>query len=169
MSVDPQWRRLDLAGTDEARARLAASCGSARWVERMLKRRPFGSRQALLDAASEEWWALGPDDWREAFAHHPKIGDREALRNRFSATRALSEKEQAGVAGASDAVLAALEEHNRAYEARFGYIFIVCATGRSAEEMLVLLRERLRNEPDQEIRVAAQEQARITAIRLGSL
>jgi 2-oxo-4-hydroxy-4-carboxy-5-ureidoimidazoline decarboxylase len=166
MTSDSRWRILDFAAAAEARALLATSCGSARWVERMMKRRPFGSREALLDAARVEWWALGPDDWREAFAHHPKIGDREALRTRFAATRALSEKEQAGVAGASEAVLAELEQQNRAYEAKFGYIFIVCATGKSAEEMLALLRERLRNEPDREIRIAADEQARITAIRL---
>ncbi len=135
----------------------------------MLARRPFGSHEALLAAAREDWSALSADDWREAFGHHPKIGDRDALRARFAATRHLAAAEQAGVDSASDAVLDALAAGNREYEAKFGFIFIVCATGRAADEMLTLLRDRLANEPGQEIRIAAEEQARITAIRLERL
>lgn len=135
----------------------------------MIARRPFASRDALLAAAREEWFALSPDDWREAFSHHPKIGDREALRARFPATHHLSEREQAGVSGASDDVLEALAEGNLAYEQKFGHIFIVCATGRSAEEMLAALRARLVNDVDTEIRIAAGEQAKITALRLEQL
>jgi 2-oxo-4-hydroxy-4-carboxy-5-ureidoimidazoline decarboxylase len=163
------WRRLDRASADEVRAILMSCCGSTRWVERMLTHRPFASREALLDAARIELQALEPFDWREAFGHHPKIGDREALRTRFGATRHLSEKEQAGVTGASDAVIDALAAGNREYEERFGYIFIVCATGKSADEMLSLLRDRLTNDPEREILVAAEEQAKITAIRLESM
>ncbi len=132
----------------------------------MLLRRPFGSRPALLTAAREEWFALAPDDWRDAFAHHPKIGDLGALRARFAATAALAEREQAGVAGAPDAILEALAEGNRAYEQKFGFIFIVCAAGRSAGEMLDMLRARLRNDPRTELLIAAEEQAQITARRL---
>jgi 2-oxo-4-hydroxy-4-carboxy-5-ureidoimidazoline decarboxylase len=135
----------------------------------MLARHPFGSLENLLRDARTEWFALMPDDWREAFDHHPKIGDRESLRRRFPATHQLSEREQAGVAQASDAVLDALSDGNRAYEAQFGYIFIVCATGRSADEMLTMLRERLANDPGTELRVAAEEQAKITALRLEGL
>lgn len=160
------WRRLDLAPAAEARALLERCCGSSRWVERMLARRPYGSEAAMLQAAREEWFALGHADWLEAFSHHPKIGDRDALARRFSATRDLSSREQSGVDAASQATLAALAEGNAAYEARFGYIFIVCATGRSAAEMLALLDERLGHDPAQEIRIAAEEQARITALRL---
>jgi 2-oxo-4-hydroxy-4-carboxy-5-ureidoimidazoline decarboxylase len=160
------WRRLDLAAPDEARGLLRTCCGSARWVERMTARRPFGGREALLAAARDEWFALTPADWREAFDHHPRIGDRDALRRRFAAPRRLSENEQAGVDGAPEEVLTALAEGNRAYEDRFGYIFIVCATGRSAGEMLALLRARIANDPDTEIRIAAEEQARITELRL---
>jgi 2-oxo-4-hydroxy-4-carboxy-5-ureidoimidazoline decarboxylase len=138
-------------------------------VEQMLARRPFGSLENLLGVARTEWLALTPEDWREAFDHHPKIGDRESLRRRFPSTHQLSEREQAGVAGASEAVLDALSEGNRAYEARFGYIFIVCATGRSADEMLTMLRARLVNDPGTELRVAAEEQAKITALRLEGL
>jgi 2-oxo-4-hydroxy-4-carboxy-5-ureidoimidazoline decarboxylase len=132
----------------------------------MLLRRPFGGVPALLTAAREEWFALAPDDWRDAFAHHPKIGDLGALRARFAATAALAEREQAGVAGAPHAILDALAEGNRAYEQRFGFIFIVCAAGRSAGEMLDMLRARLRNDPRTELLIAAEEQAQITARRL---
>ena len=163
------WRRLDQADGAEASALLTRCCGSTRWVERMLERRPFRNQAVLLAAAREEWQTLNADDWREAFTHHPRIGDRDAVRARFPATHDLSSREQAGVEGASDAVLDALADANRDYEARFGYIFIVCATGKSAEEMLVLLRQRLHNDPDDEIRIAAAEQAKITAIRLSAL
>ena len=132
----------------------------------MLQRRPFRSVDNLLAAARAEWFALTPDDWRAAFRHHPKIGDGESMRARFPTTAQLSETEQHGVAGASDAVLDALVEGNRAYEAKFGYIFIVCATGKTAEEMLALLRRRLGNEPQAELLTAAGEQAKITELRL---
>ena len=132
----------------------------------MLARRPFGSRDGLLTAAGHEWQALGEDDWRDAFTHHPKIGDRDSLRARFPDTHALSAREQSGVDGAPDAVLAALAERNREYERKFGYIFIVCATGLTAGEMLARLTARLGNSPAQEISVAAAEQAKITALRL---
>ena len=135
----------------------------------MLTRRPFHTQQDLIAAAREEWFALTEGDWLEAFRHHPKIGDRDALRQRFPATHHLSEREQAGVSGASDAVIDALAEGNRSYEAKFGYIFIVCATGRSADEMLAMLHERLDNDPAREIHIAAEEQAKITALRVPTL
>lgn len=135
----------------------------------MMERRPFGSQMTMLAAAEEEWFALGPEDWREAFSHHPRIGDVEALRLRFAETRRLSEREQAGVMAADDDVIKALAAGNRAYEQRFGYIFIVCATGKSADEMLRLLRARLENDASTEIRLAAEEQAKITRIRLNRL
>jgi 2-oxo-4-hydroxy-4-carboxy-5-ureidoimidazoline decarboxylase len=159
-----QW--LDRATADEARAFLATCCGSALWVERMQQRRPFGSDEQLVAVARAEWFALAPEDWREAFRHHPKIGDRASLRARFPATAALSEHEQRGVSLASDATLDALAEGNREYEQKFGYIFIVCATGKTAEEMLALLRERLSNHPHAELLIAAEEQAAITKLRL---
>jgi len=163
------WRKLDLAGADEARQLLTTCCGAAQWVESMMERRPFGSAGGLDVAAHESWLALEPDDWREAFAHHPKIGDREALRTRFAATRTLSACEQSGVDGATDAVLDELADGNRRYEERFGFIFIVCATGKSAGEMLAILRGRLDNDPAKELVIAAGEQAKITGIRLASL
>jgi 2-oxo-4-hydroxy-4-carboxy-5-ureidoimidazoline decarboxylase len=158
--------RLDRASADEARSLLSRCCAARRWVEAMLARRPFVSDARLLAIAREVWLGLGADDWREAFAHHPKIGDRAALAARFAATRELSLREQAGVRTAPDAVLDALERGNQIYQARFGYIFIVCATGKSADEMLSMLETRLTNPPEVEIRVAAEEQSQITALRL---
>ena len=131
--------------------------------------RPFRSDQALYEAARREWFALGPDDWKDAFAAHPRIGDQKSLRARFPATHQLSESEQAGVRAASDDVLDALAANNAEYEQRFGYIFIVCATGKSADEMLNLLHARLQNDPPSELRVAAFEQASITELRLRGL
>lgn len=163
------WQRLDRAPPADLRTLLFTCCGSARWVDAMAACRPFGSNDQLLAAARRTWWALTPADWQEAFSHHPKIGDRRQDQNTIAATRHLSVKEQALVADAPGDILAALEQANRAYELRFGYIFIVCATGRSAAEMLQMLHERLGNDPETEIRIAAEQQAQITAIRLKAL
>lgn len=160
------WQRIDTAGEADAQALLMRCCGSARWVDAMLARRPFGDDASLLSAARDVWFSLDASDWRDAFSHHPKIGDRDALRTRFAATRSLSEREQAGVSGAADGILDALAEGNAAYERRFGFIFIVCATGKTAEEMLGLLCSRIDNDPTREIQIAAAEQAKITALRL---
>lgn len=152
------WQRVDGASEQDARALLHQCCGARAWVNAMIARRPFGSTAALLDAAGESWWSLSPDDWRAAFASHPKIGDRSST--------GLPAKEQAGVRAASSDVLSALADGNRAYHEKFGYIFIVCATGKTAEEMLAILQQRLGNDPDQEIRIAAAEQEKINASRL---
>jgi 2-oxo-4-hydroxy-4-carboxy-5-ureidoimidazoline decarboxylase len=153
----------------EAQAAFLRCCGSTRWVQQMAARRPFGNGSELLAAAGEIWWGLTEADWLEAFAAHPKIGDLDALRRRFAATAAWSTEEQAGMAGASEAILQALAEGNRQYEVRFGHIFIVCASGKSAEEMLMLLRQRLNNTPPAELRIAAGEQDKITRLRLERL
>jgi 2-oxo-4-hydroxy-4-carboxy-5-ureidoimidazoline decarboxylase len=158
--------RINAWDDDEAIAAFRRCCGSTRWAEQMSRRRPFDSEAALFEAAGRVWWALDPADWLEAFAAHPRIGDRDALRARFAATAAWSAREQAGVDGAPEEVLAALAAANDRYHERFGYIFIVCATGKTAEEMLALIRERLANDPEVEIQTAAAEQARITRIRL---
>ena len=135
----------------------------------MTAHRPFADAAALFALADACWAGLSRDDWLEAFAHHPRIGDVEGLRTRFANTRAWAAGEQAGTASASEAVLQALTEGNRAYEARFGYIFIVCATGKSAEEMLGLLHARLPNDPAAELPIAAEEQRKITRLRLEKL
>jgi 2-oxo-4-hydroxy-4-carboxy-5-ureidoimidazoline decarboxylase len=161
-----RWRRIDAAPAEEARALLRLCCAAPRWIDRMLARRPFASEKAVLTAAREEWFLLSSADWREAFSHHPRIGDIESLKKKFANTRTLSEREQAGVDGASPEILDALVEANRQYEARFGHIFIVCATGKTAAEMLGLLNARLKNGPEEEIRIAAEEHARICELRL---
>ena len=131
-----------------------------------MARRPFGSPAAALAAAQDEWFRLPPENWLEAFAHHPRIGDRNAMRAKFASARALSAQEQSGVDGTSEQVLNDLLEANRAYERRYGFIFIVCASGKSAEEMLDLLRARMNNERSAELRIAAEEHAKICDLRL---
>jgi 2-oxo-4-hydroxy-4-carboxy-5-ureidoimidazoline decarboxylase len=154
---------------DEAFSSFHRCCGSARWSEQMARLRPFDSEVALFDAAERVWWGLAPADWLEAFAAHPKIGDRDAMRAKFAATADWSAREQAGIEGASEDVLRELAEANVRYEERFGYLFIVCATGKTAGAMLALLNDRLPNDPDLEIKVAAAEQAKIARIRLEKL
>jgi 2-oxo-4-hydroxy-4-carboxy-5-ureidoimidazoline decarboxylase len=150
----------------DARVALLRCGGSRHWAEAMTALRPVAAEAAVFDAAERVWWELARADWLEAFAAHPRIGELDALRARFAATAAWSAHEQAGVAGAPEDVLQRLAEGNRAYEERFGFIFIVCATGRSAAEMLRLLEARLGNAPDDEIEIAASEQAKITRLRL---
>ena len=151
---------------DEACESFGRCCGSTRWSREMAQRRPFESDAALFEAADRLWWALAPSDWLEAFAAHPKIGAREAPRPEHAATALWSAGEQSGTERAGADVLENLAELNRRYEARFGYIFIVCATGKSAEEMLAILERRLSHCPEDEIKLAAAEQAKITRIRL---
>ena len=162
-------QRLDQAGESDARRLLTTCCGARAWVEGMLARRPFGSDERLLAEARTVWFRLSADDWREAFHHHPRIGDRASLAARFPQTAHLSAREQAGVSGAAGDTLDALAEGNRLYEARFGFIFIVCATGKTAEDILALLQARLSNDAETELRIAAEEQARITELRLRRL
>jgi 2-oxo-4-hydroxy-4-carboxy-5-ureidoimidazoline decarboxylase len=166
---DVDLDRINSWGRDEARAAFLKCCGSHRWAEGMVAKRPFADEAELFDAAERAWWGLDRTDWLEAFAAHPQIGDLDALREKFAATADWSAGEQAGVAGAPEEILAELARGNLAYRTRFGYIFIVCATGKTAGEMLDLLRGRLDNTPEEEIAIAAAEQAKITRIRLGKL
>lgn len=168
MSAALALERINTLHAEEARAAFASCCGSRAWVEGMVAGRPYADVERLLDRAAEAWWSLGPGDWREAFAHHPRIGDMESLRRRFAGA-ADPAREQASVAAAGEETLAALAAGNRAYEERFGYIFIVRASGRSADEMLAALRARLKNDPADEIRIAAAQQLEITRLRLERL
>ena len=158
---------LDAATDADARALLTRACGASRWVDRMMARRPFGGDARLLRAARIEWFGLTEADWLEAFSHHPRIGDRSALEARFPQTHDLSAKEQSGIGIAGADTLTALAQANTDYFNRFGFIFIVCATGKTAAEMLALLLSRLQNDRATELRIAAEEQAKITALRLG--
>jgi 2-oxo-4-hydroxy-4-carboxy-5-ureidoimidazoline decarboxylase len=159
--------RLNALEKEAARAALLRCCGVIAWAEAMLAHRPFASTPALLAAADALFFALDTEQKREAFAHHPEIGANLAeLRARFQSTAALSVREQAGVSSADDATLARLRDGNAAYKARFGYVFIVCASGKSAQEMLELLTARLDNDPKAELELAAAELAKITRLRL---
>ncbi|MBS1664072.1 MAG: 2-oxo-4-hydroxy-4-carboxy-5-ureidoimidazoline decarboxylase [Bacteroidetes bacterium] len=160
-----------LNGLDEASLgdALRNCCGSTRWVEKMRAIFPVADREFLYAEAVSAWRACSEEDWREAFGHHPRIGDLEGLKKKFAATADWASQEQAGTGGASMEVLEALAEGNEAYERRYGYIFIVCATGKTAEEMLGLLRGRIGNVPEAELLVAMGEQEKITRIRLEKL
>jgi 2-oxo-4-hydroxy-4-carboxy-5-ureidoimidazoline decarboxylase len=154
---------------EEARAELLRCCGSSLWADAMARARPFKDESSVYAEAGWLWSQTGPEDWREAISHHPRIGDVDKLRERFKASGAWSEQEQQGMQGASEDVVQALADGNREYEARFGFIFLICATGKSAREMLEHLRERMNNPPALELRIAAGEQAQITRLRLEKL
>jgi 2-oxo-4-hydroxy-4-carboxy-5-ureidoimidazoline decarboxylase len=158
---------LDQSALTEA---LQKCCGSTAWVDSMVSIFPVTDATTLLNQATAQWNKLTEADWREAFTHHPKIGgDVAALRKKFASTSAWAEGEQASVKQASQATLEALAAGNTEYEKKFGYIFIVCATGKTAEEMLALLQARLPNKPEDEILIAAGEQDKISRIRLEKL
>ena len=146
-----------------ARSALGRCCGARRWVDTMLAARPFASDAELWATAERVWWGLGRADWLEAFAAHPRIGAR------VGAGMDWARREQAGAAGAAEATLAALAQGNVTYEERFGHVFLISATGKTADEMLGALRGRLTNDPATELRVAAEEQAKITRLRLDKL
>ncbi len=169
-SDDPLLTRLNEASPDEAAALLTRCCGARRWVSAMVAARPFVSRAHLMGTAEVTWWRQSPSDWREAFTHHPRIGvDRAKLREKFAATADWSAGEQAGVQSATEQTIEALANGNIAYEVRYGHIFIVCASGLTAAEMLDRLNARMHNEPHIELARAAGEQAKITRIRLEKL
>ncbi|MDB5096593.1 MAG: 2-oxo-4-hydroxy-4-carboxy--5-ureidoimidazoline decarboxylase [Cyanobacteria bacterium RYN_339] len=154
----------------EAFEALERCCGAHRWVEGMVAARPFSSPQAMFDAADRIWKNMGQHDIHEAFSHHPRIGqDVASLRKKFASTAGWASQEQAGAAAATEETLQGLAQGNRDYEAKFGHIFIVCASGKSAAEMLGLLQARLGNEQEPELAVAAEEQRKITRIRLEKL
>ncbi|MGZ3699389.1 MAG: 2-oxo-4-hydroxy-4-carboxy-5-ureidoimidazoline decarboxylase, partial [Bdellovibrionota bacterium] len=135
----------------EASAEFLRCCGSTKWAEAMTRGRPYVDREALLNTADRAWAKTSREDWLEAFSHHPKIGGK--------ASSAWAKEEQKGTSGAADETLRALAQGNLDYEKRFGHIFLICATGKSAGEMLSALQARLKNPPDTEIRIAAGEQA----------
>ena len=164
---DNSVRAFNDLDTDSATDLLTQCCGSKRWAEGMVENRPYVSLDHLFGQAREVWWHLGDGDWLEAFGHHPEIGaDIQSLRKKFEKTAALSEAEQAGVAAASDAELQGLARLNKAYKERFGFLFIICATGKSAAFMLKELTRRVENEAAEELRIAAGEQVKITELRL---
>jgi OHCU decarboxylase len=158
--------KLNRLTADEARAALLACCGSARWAREVAALRPFSDLGQLLAEGERIWFALDREDWLEAFRSHPRIGERRAEAGVSEDARRWSEGEQSRAREAADETKAALAEANREYEEKLGFIFIVCATGKTAEEMLSILRARLKNDRETELRVAASEQWRITELRV---
>jgi 2-oxo-4-hydroxy-4-carboxy-5-ureidoimidazoline decarboxylase len=135
----------------------------------MASERPIANSNQLLTIADRVWWSLEPDDWLEAFASHPKIGEKKSGRVTARDAQQWAAQEQGGAQNAAEETMRLLADLNQQYEDKFGYIYIVCATGKSSEEMLAILRERLPNDAETELRNAAREQSRITKLRLGKL
>ncbi|MGI8733318.1 MAG: 2-oxo-4-hydroxy-4-carboxy-5-ureidoimidazoline decarboxylase [Pyrinomonadaceae bacterium] len=144
-------------------------CGSKSWAAQMTSDRPFTNVAELTEAADRIWWQLSPADWLDAFRSHPKIGEKKPAQKTSAASLSWSSREQAGVDNAPADTTEALADLNCRYEEKFGFIYIVCATGKSSAELLAILRERLTNERDTELRIAASEQAKITRLRLHKL
>ncbi len=153
---------LDEGDEAQLAPRLLECCGSSNWVTRMLAARPFRSSSRLEDVAEDTWWHLERADWLEAFSKHPQIGEKGKV-SQWSA------QEQSGMNSAAIQTAQKLAELNQTYFDKFGWIFIVCATGKSADEMLGLLESRLPNNPTDELSIAAAEQNKITLLRLRKL
>lgn len=152
---------LNVAPRDAVMQALLSCSGSTQWVAQLLARRPWTSENHLQSEAEQVWFSLSAQDWLEAFSAHPKIGERSS--DRWSA------QEQNGMAQARQATTEAIQRMNTAYERRFGYIFIICATGKTAEEMRDALAQRLSHQPEDELSIAAIEQAKIMHLRLKKL
>jgi OHCU decarboxylase len=161
--------RLHALSHDDAVAEFAQCCASRDWAEAMAAGRPFLTEADLYAAADRIWNELGSRAWHDAFDGHPRIGERKAAAPTTDAERHWSAQEQSGMDRAADGIRSELAGAQREYEQRFGHIFLICATGLSAADMLAALRARLHNEPAAELRVAAGEQRRITRLRLEKL
>lgn len=160
---------LDAMPVDAAANALQSCCGSRAWVSGMLTRRPFGTVHGVLAAAEEVLDTLGDADWLEAFSHHPRLGERRAQAATTEQSRGWSALEQSRMSDSPGDVRAAIADANVEYEARFGYIPIICAMGMTANEILAITRSRLQNSPGDELRIAANEQRKITRLRLERL
>jgi len=164
---DLAW--LNSLTPEDAVKELRQCCGSRCWAEQMSNNRPYSTLESLITHADRLWWSLTPDDWLEAFRSHPKIGEKKASDKVSAQSSQWSGQEQAGVSSASQDTVDSLESLNRAYEQKFGFIFIICATGKTSVEMLAALQDRLQHDSDTELRLAATEQAKITELRLKKL
>lgn len=161
--------QINQLSENQVRQKFQQCCASTRWVSRMLADRPFRDAAHLYDLANKNWIGLIEADYLEAFAGHPKIGDIKSLRAKYASTADQAAKEQSGIESAGENILANLAEKNRQYESRFGFIFIVCATGKSAAEMLAALLARLGLDRKSELQNAAEQQRQIFQLRLQQL
>ena len=169
MSTTPTLKWFNELAPETAREELLKCCGAKRWAEIVAQTRPYSSFEDLITKANDTWWTLDRDDWLAAFRSHPKIGERKAANPVAAQSQQWSTQEQRGVANATPDAVDKLARLNRAYEEKFGFIFIVCATGKSSDEILALLEQRLNNAPEVELPIAAAEQAKITELRLRKL
>jgi len=160
---------LNNASLNEAKEALIKCCGSTYWAKNILRERPFQSKSDLLAKSDISWNTCTDVDALEAFSHHPKIGSVSNLEKKFASTAKWAKNEQQSVKKANKETIAKLAIGNKKYEAKFGYIFIVFASGKSAEEMLDLLENRLKNSAAKEIVIAKREQNKITKLRLEKL
>lgn len=157
----------NMAGEAEARNAMLACCGSRRWADAMTALRPIANISALSEEADRVWGTMQEADWLEAFACHPRIGERKVSAHAGAQSAAWSKAEQERASAASENVLAEIASGNQQYEERFGFTYIVCATGKSADEMLAILKRRLGSTREAELREAAEQQRQIMQIRLG--
>ncbi|MDO3721213.1 2-oxo-4-hydroxy-4-carboxy-5-ureidoimidazoline decarboxylase [Marinobacter sp. chi1] len=162
-------KELNLAPHEQAYDLFQSCCAAPGWIQGMIDGRPYANRDDMIDHCLSLWPTLSEADWLAAFEAHPKIGDVNSLRAKYANTKALASGEQAGAKSAPDEILARLKTGNDQYLEKFGFIFIVCATGKSAMEMLTLLEARLPNTRQEELKNAAKEQAKITELRLEKL
>lgn len=158
-----RWNNLS---TEEAARAILPCCGSKTWAQAMAARRPIPDEDALLESSNEIWRSLARSDWMEAFASHPRIGDSPAAQSASAQSAVWSTQEQRNIADAGEAVKNALADANREYEQRFNHIFIICATDKSAPEILEILQRRLKNDDETEFQEAAEQQRQITELRL---
>ena len=161
--------RLNALSPDEAVATFAQCCAASEWAKAMAVQRPYRHPEALFETADRVWNDLGPDAWRDAFQGHPRIGEKKSAAGQTETEARWSAQEQAVAQQDDGGISAELAAAQRAYEARYGHIFLICATGLSAPEILAALRLRMRNDPEAELRVAAEEQRKITRLRLEKL
>jgi len=162
-------RRFNTLPGPRAEAELLTCCGSSAWARKMVALRPFQSLDQILGASDAACAALLRDDWLEAFRAHPRIGEQKAEKAQAAVEQRWSREEQSGTGSAGHETLAVLREANARYDEKFGHIFIICASGKSAEEMLIALSQRFDHSPDEELPVAAEEQRKITRLRLTKL
>ncbi|HKB66140.1 MAG TPA: 2-oxo-4-hydroxy-4-carboxy-5-ureidoimidazoline decarboxylase [Pyrinomonadaceae bacterium] len=160
---------LNSMSPSQAEEEFLKCCGSKNWARQLTFARPFASLNELFAAAERAWWSLDSEDWLEAFHSHPKIGEKKAAASTAVEAQQWSEDEQSGIRDSAQKTRDALAKLNQTYEEKFGYIFIVCASGKRSEEMLAMLRDRLKNNAAEELRIAAGEQAKITELRLRKL
>lgn len=163
------FTRFNQLSEPQARALLLDCCHCESWADALVKKRPFSSLSEIQECGAQLFLELGAGCWEEAFRGHPRIGDVSSLRERYSSTRSVAENEQGGMQGASEDTIQKLARLNAEYENKFGFIFIVFATGKTAEQMLAILETRVRNSREEELRNAAAEQNKITKLRMEKL